>query len=929
MHLFRRNGLLRVVALASTLVFSVPQLVQADQDPLVAGWIPTPPLVVADEAGQPTGYFADLTRMILEEAGIEVEFQRYEDVSAFSADYLTGAATVYAGMPLALQDLLKLQVSEPVSPMRLALFAPNKTIKDIDVTFQTDQRVGHTASMGYWADSALPDNLAPTVFDGVNDAPIAALRGDIDMIFTSEQAFSQWSYAANLDHMFTRVPGTTVAFPRVVGVHPSRADLMPAINAAILRLDRRDAFLDLRRKHFMHLFDPAPEVLTVGVLNYPTIQEVQGRDRFTGFSIDVLRDLSKIVGLDVQFKEITLTEMAHWEGDAGIDVLPIMAVTDDRRRKMDFTLPIYDAPVMLYVRAENGSDISTLSDVGDLRLGVLDRELHEGRLGPEVGPEPMQYLTPMQLISALNLGEIDAVAVDSYLFDSTLASLGLDNEIVAQGTLYQATAAIGLRFGLASARTKLDGVIPQYLVSDQFQHRLLALRGLEPFWTPARLRALYIAGAALAVLALGFAALAVVSERGRRQARALADRNLALSSRFAAVLDAAQGGIVGFDRQGNIAIINAAARRFLGVGDYPAPFDWPKSVGFQSQDGGTNLAGDQSPPTQAFAGADLTGQVVRMSHPDSDDFRYVQLANATISEAASPVIGAVLLFDDVTEQEIARAQAERADKLSTIGQLAGGVAHDFNNLLAVVVGNLQLAQDTEDAEEVQSYMEAAIDATRSGVDLTRNMLSFARRTSVAPSVLDLNDVVRDGEAWVARTLPGSVQLTTDMQDRVWPIRVDRSSADSALLNLVVNARDAMEGQGKLEITTQNAEFDAPFVEGAFEPIAPGRYAVLSVRDTGSGIPPEKLDEIFEPFFSTKDVGKGTGLGLSMVMSFVRQSEGQVHVLSELGQGTTFKIYFPAVEGAGVSGPEDQPAEGQDTSQAVSPSVSQGVSPSVS
>jgi PAS domain S-box-containing protein len=241
------------------------------------------------------------------------------------------------------------------------------------------------------------------------------------------------------------------------------------------------------------------------------------------------------------------------------------------------------------------------------------------------------------------------------------------------------------------------------------------------------------------------------------------------------------------------------------------------------------------------------------------------------------------------EREISRT----AQKVESIGQLTGGVAHDFNNLLAVILGNLELLRDFDEPGLEKELIDAAVTATLKGADLTRNMLAFARKAPLMPVTLDLNKVVRETKNWIGRTLPDSVSVETSLLAGLWPVEADRASLESALLNLTLNAIDAMEGRGNLTIETANVRIDQPYIDSRQEELAPGRYIMLAVSDTGPGIPSEALGSIFEPFFTTKPIGKGSGLGLSMTFGFMRQSGGTIQVYTEIGQGTTFKLYFPA------------------------------------
>ena len=247
--------------------------------------------------------------------------------------------------------------------------------------------------------------------------------------------------------------------------------------------------------------------------------------------------------------------------------------------------------------------------------------------------------------------------------------------------------------------------------------------------------------------------------------------------------------------------------------------------------------------------------------------------------------------------EAEREISYRVQKSESIGQLTGGVAHDFNNLLAVIVGNLELLTEEDDPAMRQELIDASLKAALRGANLTKSLLAFARKARLSPEDLDLNAVLTDAGTWMNRAVPESVSIETALPQGVWPVTADRSSLESALLNLIVNARDAMKGKGKLTIETENIQIDDTYMDARSEALAPGRYVMLAVSDTGEGIPEDIRSQIFEPFFTTKPPGSGSGLGLSMVLGFMRQSGGTVQVYSEPGLGTTFKLFFPAAKSA--------------------------------
>jgi len=255
------------------------------------------------------------------------------------------------------------------------------------------------------------------------------------------------------------------------------------------------------------------------------------------------------------------------------------------------------------------------------------------------------------------------------------------------------------------------------------------------------------------------------------------------------------------------------------------------------------------------------------------------------------------------EAALLRAQriANQAQKMESIGQLTGGIAHDFNNVLAIILGNLEQLKIEEERDNAAVNSERgdmitnALAATKRGGDLTKKMLAFARKSSLEPTVLDINTIVQETERWLSRTIPSNIEIETILQSQCWRTSLDPTSLQSAIVNTVVNARDAMPEGGKLTIETSNLRVDQRQVEDIEENVPQGRYVMLSITDTGTGIQTSEQGRVFDPFFTTKEIGFGTGLGLSMVQGFVKQSNGFVRIYSEVGVGTTIKMYFPTAE----------------------------------
>ncbi|WP_171060479.1 PAS domain-containing sensor histidine kinase [Poseidonocella sp. HB161398] len=317
--------------------------------------------------------------------------------------------------------------------------------------------------------------------------------------------------------------------------------------------------------------------------------------------------------------------------------------------------------------------------------------------------------------------------------------------------------------------------------------------------------------------------------------------------------------------------------------------------------------------TPAGLSATITAALER-GLPLADRFRITDPAGTerwlslcgSVTGAGGGWVRADCIILDITAEVEAEAQLERqsalirhVQKSESLGQLTGGMAHDFNNILAVILGNLELLRAGDGADDEVALIDAALAATERGAGLTRSLLAFARKAPLAPAICDLNQIVRDTRDWTGRTLPAHLAIETSLLEGLWPVEVDVDSTASALLNLLVNARDAMPDGGSLTIETANVRIDDDYVTERFDEVPSGRYVMLSVSDTGLGIAPEVLPHIFVPFYTTKPVGRGSGLGLSMVEGFMKQSGGTIRVYSEPGKGTTFKLYFPARPGSGA------------------------------
>jgi PAS domain S-box-containing protein len=352
------------------------------------------------------------------------------------------------------------------------------------------------------------------------------------------------------------------------------------------------------------------------------------------------------------------------------------------------------------------------------------------------------------------------------------------------------------------------------------------------------------------------------------------------------LLDALPDAVVVVGASGEVRYANPAALDLFGeteTGMVGYPFRYPTQ---------TSQAGHESPD-----GAPLA---IKVPAPGGTRFGEMRVARYHwYGEAAY-----LASIRDVTEQRraeealrLAEVQLRQQQRLEAVGALAGGVAHDFNNMLSVVLSYTNLALETlSDADPLKQDMLEIRKASERASELTRQLLAFSRRQIMLPRVLDLNEVVHGVEKIIGRLLTGKIELSVLLSSELGRVVADPGQVEQILMNLVVNAREAMPDGGRITLETANAEIDEAYA-AQHEEVTAGPYVVISVLDTGTGMDAETSARVFEPFFTTKGQGKGTGLGLSVVYGIVRQMGGHVRVYSEPGTGTMFRVYFPRTEDA--------------------------------
>jgi len=357
------------------------------------------------------------------------------------------------------------------------------------------------------------------------------------------------------------------------------------------------------------------------------------------------------------------------------------------------------------------------------------------------------------------------------------------------------------------------------------------------------------------------------------------------------ILDGMGDGVVVIGRDGRTLLVNKTAARVLGVPiqDVPAA-QWPEVYGLYLADGSGLLPLETNPLQRAIDGEPLVQLELRVKNAVVPG-AIVAITATPLRDPSAEVRGVIALLRDVTQQRNLEQQLAQSQKMEAIGQLAGGVAHDFNNLLTVIVGCSELALEEFDSVEARrANVVEVLAAARNATLLTQQLLAFSRRQVVQPKALQLNDIVANMNSVLSRLIGSSIALTAVLGRNLSLVHADQSQLEQVVLNLVVNARDAMPEGGVLRLETDEEVISE--TTAAELGIKPGRFVSLTVVDTGTGMSEETRNRIFEPFFTTKEAGKGTGLGLSTVYGIVRQSGGHIQVDSAPGQGTEFRVLLP-------------------------------------
>ncbi len=617
----------------------------------------------------------------------------------------------------------------------------------------------------------------------------------------------------------------------------------------------------------------------------------------TGLAHDYLRLVEEKLGVRFHRERFSALEDILQKVRAGqVHIVNAVTKTPARSEYLLFTSHFIVVPNVILVRRDNLESFDEKKLAGRRVALVQSYAVGEYLAARKLGFTADPVADDLTALFNVAFGLSDAAVIDLATASYLIAQKGISNLRVAGET------AFAVRLSLAAAKSEpmLQTILEKGLGAISEEEKADIRRRWIDVADPSifrdwRFKAAL--GGSLLLLVVGVGVVLVWNHTLRRQ---VAARTLALAEEkemvrqreelYRQLIETASDAIYLLDEEGRVVQANSAAAEKLG-----RSVPEMKTMRFGEVDPHFSLADFLDFWRSVPEGRAV---ILETTHLRSDGNEYP----VEISSKKFTVNGKQYFYGiarDITERKKTEAEREKlqeqlqqAQKMESVGRLAGGVAHDFNNMLGVILGRIELAEDYVDpSQPFYIDLQEMRKAAERSINLTKQLLAFARKQTIDPKILDLNEAV-DGMLQMVRRLIGEdIDLIWRPDTRLWPVRIDPSQLDQILANLCINARDAINGVGRLTIETENVVFDAVYCTD-HRGYVPGEYVQLAVSDDGCGMDKETLGHLFEPFFTTKERGKGTGLGLAMVYGIVKQNNGFVNVYSESGRGTTFKIYLP-------------------------------------
>jgi PAS domain S-box-containing protein len=660
------------------------------------------------------------------------------------------------------------------------------------------------------------------------------------------------------------------------------------------------------------------------VRNWPPAYGTTPEGRPTGFAVELFNELAARTGLTVRYRIYGDIDELHDGLQRGeIDAIPSYGKSSERAERLLFTQPFETMPVVLFVRAST-QDVHELADLAGRQVAVVRTNVARGLLEPREDLQTEVYPDVRSALFALLAGQVDALAYPEPVIWRLAADARLDRRIRRVGApLVEVRRAIAVPREQPELHARLDAALDELLPTARFREIYTRWHSQPPpYWSPGRIVAasgVLSVGVLLLMLTWRYRSVVVLN---RRLLESSAERERAEAAlretreRYRQLVEHGADVCLLHRPDGTILFASASVSGVLGYGV-------EELLGRNARE--LLHPSDVEGVFSTFAGVvrrpgDPVAASYRVRHKDGS-WRWME--GTAKSLLAEPSVRAIVVNQhDISEKRKAEQQrgqleeqVRQAQKMEAVGRLAAGVAHDFNNLLSVIQGYAELLEsEMEPGDDRLQRIEQILHATGRAEELTRQLLALGRKEVAEPRPVELGTLAAGLEPMLRRLAGGEVELALERAAEPVNVWADPGQLEQVLLNLTVNARDAMPRGGRLGISVRRIELDGAV--GSRLGVEPGAYGAIEVGDSGTGMDAETRARIFEPFFTTKGPGKGTGLGLTTVYGIVRQSRGGIEVESEPGCGTVFRIVLPSSEldalPAATAGAGQRGAHGSET-----------------
>jgi two-component system sensor histidine kinase EvgS len=647
------------------------------------------------------------------------------------------------------------------------------------------------------------------------------------------------------------------------------------------------------------------------------IEFFDNKGDYAGMGADYVRLIEK--KLDIRFE---IVKCPNWEDVISrikrreVDVLNAVVKTPQRERYLTFPLPYLIIPSVIIVRKTVDRELS-LDMLNGMRVVMVSGYGYVDLMHNKYPQIEIELVSDLKTaLRKVSFGMADAFVGDLATASSSIESEGITNLKIAGETEPPNISGFAVRSDWPEFSRILEKGIALLTEKErkEIQRKWIHLES-ESVLTMREFRNLMM-GVAVAILLIIFCFLFWTRTLRRAvhlrtedlqkevEERKQAERALKKSEeRYRNILDNIDDGYFEVDIAGNLIFFNDSMCKILGY-----PRDELMGMNNREYMDGENTEKIYQAYNEIYrTGIPAKALDWKFIRKDGSGC-FVETVVSLITDSNNKGIGFRGIARDVSDRKQLEAQFRQAQKMESVGRLAGGVAHDYNNALSVIIGFTEMAiDDVDPSGPVRADLNEVLNAAKRATDITRQLLAFARKQIIAPKVIELNKNVERMLNMLRRLIGEDIDLAWLPATNLWPVKMDPSQLDQILANLCVNARDAIEDVGKITIETRNTSFDAAYCAD-HAGFVPGEFVMLAVSDNGYGMEKEILDNIFEPFFTTKDVHKGTGLGLATIYGIAKQNNGFINVYSEPGKGTTFRIYLPRHEGKTVEIQEESAAE---------------------